>query len=117
MSIISCPSCKKRISSKAKVCSHCNYSLVEGATEDGVTEEQLASRAKLARMKQRYSLQMQAMGGIILFLTGILLWYFLGNRGLSQVSHFIELGIAVIGGAWYLVTRIRLLMFKKTDLS
>ena len=82
-----------------------------------MTEEQLASKAKLAHMKKRYSLQMQAMGGIIVFLAGILLWYFLGNSSLTSTSHFIELGIAVLGGIWYLVTRIRLLMFKKSNQS
>lgn len=112
MAIISCPACKTKISSKAKVCNHCNFNLVSGESSDGLTEEQLESKAKLARMKKRYSLQMQAMAGIILFLSGFILWYFLGNRGLSQPSHFIELGLAIFGGAWYLITRVRLMTFK-----
>ncbi len=114
MAIISCPACKERISSKSKVCSHCNFNLVAGESAEGLTEEQVASKAKLARLKMRYSLQMQAMSGIILFLTGFMLWYFVGNKGLSKVSHFVEIGIAIIGGFWYLITRIRLMTFKKS---
>lgn len=115
MAIISCPACKQRISSKSKVCSHCNFNLVAGESEEGLTEEQIASRAKLARLKKRYSLQMQAMSGIILFLTGFMLWYFVGKKGLSQVSHFVEIGIALLGGVWYIITRIRLVAFKKSQ--
>lgn len=113
MALINCPSCKKRISDKAKECSHCQFNMVTKTTAAGVTEEQIQSNAKLKRIKLRYSLQMQAMAGIILFLLGIVLWYFLGDSGLSKLSHFIELGIAVIGAVWYLITRIRLIMFKK----
>ena len=112
MAIINCPACKARISSKAKVCSHCNFNLVSGESSEGLNEEQLESKAKLARMKKRYSLQMQAMAGIILFLLGFVLWYFLGNRGLSEISHFLEIGLAIFGGAWYLITRVRLMTFK-----
>jgi len=114
MAIIDCPSCKERISDKAKVCSHCNFNLVSGKSTDGLNPEQLASKAKLARMKQRYSLQMQAMGGIIMFLTGFMLWYFVGNRGFSTLAHVGQLGIAVLGGVWYLITRVRLIAFKKS---
>jgi len=113
MAIINCPSCKKRISDKAKTCSHCNVNIQSGTRAEELTEEQLDSKAKLARMKKLYSLQMQAMAALILFLLGILLWYFLGNFSLTEVSHFIELGLVVIGGIWYLLTRVRLIIFKK----
>lgn len=115
MAIINCPACKERISDKAKVCNHCNFNLVSGVSETGETQEQLASKARLSRMKKRYSLQMQAMSGIIVFLLGIMLWNFVGERGLDSLTHFIQLGIAVAGGVWYLITRIRLISFKKTS--
>lgn len=114
MAIINCPSCKQRISDKAKICSHCNFNLESGVSDEGLTEEQLASKAKLARMKQRYSLQMQAMSGIILFLLGVLLWYFVGERGLDTIGNYLQLALALAGGIWYLITRFRLIAFKKT---
>ncbi|TQV75459.1 hypothetical protein FLL45_11095 [Aliikangiella marina] len=114
MAIINCPSCDARISDKSKVCSHCQFNLVSGKDTEGLTEEQIASKAKLARMKKRYSLQMQAMSGIIVFLLGIMLWYFVGQRGLDSLSHYLQLGLALAGGIWYLVTRVRLISFKKS---
>ncbi|MGX5202491.1 hypothetical protein [Aliikangiella sp. IMCC44632] len=113
MAITKCPACKQRVSDKAKTCNHCNFNFVKGETASGETEEQLASKQKLKRIKQRYSLQMQAMSGIILFLAGIATWYLVGNSQLTDISHFIELSVAGIGAVWYLVTRIRLLAFKK----
>ncbi len=113
MALINCPSCKNRISDKAKTCSHCHFNLKSGTTTEGLSQEQLESKDKLARMKKRYSLQMQAMAGIILFLLGIVLWFFLGEKGLTDVSHFVELGTAFIGFVWYIITRVRLLIFKK----
>lgn len=115
MSIINCPACKERISDKAKVCSHCGFNLVAGVSESGETQEQLASKARLARLKQRYSLQMQAMGGIILFLLGIILWANWGERRLDSLSNFLQLGTALAGGIWYLIVRIRLISFKKSN--
>jgi len=67
------------------------------------------SQLKLNRMKRTYSLQMQAMAGVILFLVGIFLWYFVGQQGLNKLSHFIELALAAIGAVWYLVSRIRII--------
>lgn len=114
MAIINCPSCNKRISDKAKSCSHCNLNLRAGGSDAVLNEDQLESVASMKRTKLRYSLQMQAMAGIILFLLGILLWYFVGHKGLSELSHFIELGMAFLGGIWYLITRIRLIIFKNS---
>jgi len=114
MAIINCPSCKERISDKAKVCSHCNFNFKADDASDGLSTEQQASKEHLSRMKKRYSLQMQAMAGIILFLLGIVLWYFVGEKGLTEISHFVELGTALIGGIWYLLTRVRLIMFKNS---
>ena len=112
MALVNCPSCKSRISDKAKSCNHCDFDLSSGEMINGLTQVQHESKEKLARMKKRYSLQMQAMAGIILFLLGIVLWYFLGEKGLTEVSHFVELGTALFGGLWYLITRVRLIMFK-----
>ncbi len=114
MAIIKCPSCKNRISDKAKSCSHCNYDRVKGVSATGETREQIESQENLKRVKSKYSLQMQAMAGIILFLTGMLLWYFLGQRQLTSPAHYIELGIAIAGGLWYLSTRVRMIIRKKS---
>ena len=112
MAIINCPSCKERISDKAKICGYCHYDMVRKQTATGLSEEHLASKAKMAHIKRRYSLQMQAMAGIILFLLGALLWYF-GGRGFTGLADFVELSLTALGAIWYLLTRIRLVMFMK----
>lgn len=112
MAIINCPSCNQKISDKAKVCSICLYDFISRSTAQGLNEEQLASQKKMAYIKQKYSLQMQAMVSIILVLGGSLLWYF-GNRGTSSMSDIVSLGLLAIGSGLYLATRIRLIMFKK----
>ncbi|WP_196140517.1 hypothetical protein [Aliikangiella sp. G2MR2-5] len=115
MAIISCPSCKERVSNKSKSCPHCDFDFESGKSTDGLNEEQLANQEKLANLKKRYSLQMQAMAGIILFLFGFIMWYFVGKQGLSKLTHFIEIGLAVLGGVWYIITRIRLMAYKRSQ--
>lgn len=112
MAIISCPSCTQKISDKSKSCSHCNYDFVNNTTSEGLNEEQLASKKKLAHIKKKYSLQMQAMAGIVLVLLGASLWYF-GGRGMDSFSAIAKLTLLAIGAIWYLATRVRLIMFKK----
>lgn len=112
MAIINCPSCKQKISDKSKVCSSCNYDFVNQTSAQGLTNEQIASKQKLASIKNKYSLQMQAMIGIILILLGSLLWYF-GGRGTQSLSDLASLGLLVVGALLYLTTRVRLILFKK----
>ena len=112
MAIINCPSCNQKISDKAKACPNCHYDFVKKSTSEGLTEEQLASKKHLAHIKKKYSLQMQAMTGIIFVLLGASLWYF-GGRGFSSVSDMLKLALLAFGSIWYLVTRVRLIFFKK----
>ena len=112
MAIINCPACKQRISDKAKTCSHCTFDLIKGENSTGDNQEKIESKLKLARLKKRYSLQIQAMSAIILFLIGLFAWYFIGQMQLTQTSHFIEISIGILGGFWYLITRVRLYTFK-----
>lgn len=107
MALINCPNCKQKISDQLDACNHCGVQLKQMA--DSSSEAPTASQLKLRRMKQTYSLQMQAMAGVILFLVGIFLWYFVGQQGLTKLSHFLELTLAGIGAVWYLITRIRII--------
>lgn len=88
--------------------------MVKKSTADGLNEEQLASKKRMAHIKRRYSLQMQAMVGIILVLGGSLMWYF-GGRGFASVTSISGIVMLVLGAALYLTTRVRLLIFKKSN--
>ena len=112
MAIINCPACNEKVSSKAKACLGCNFDLVNNKTSSGLTDEQIASQNKLARIKQKYSLQMQATGSLVLFLLGVLLWY-IGGREVNNLFDSLKVAMIAIGAVWYLLTRIRLIVFKR----
>jgi len=112
MAIINCPSCRTKVSDKAKSCPECQYDFVLNKSTDGLSEEQLASKINLARIKQKYNLQMRAMTGIILVLGGVLAWYF-GGRGLISVSDYLSVATIGLGSILYLMTRIQLILFRK----
>ena len=78
----------------------------------GLTDEQIASKNKLARIKRKYSLQMQATGSLVIFLLGVLLWY-IGGREVNNLIDAVKVGMIAIGAAWYLLTRVRLIAFKR----
>lgn len=113
MAIINCPSCNKKTSDKAKVCSNCRFDFVNKSSASGMSEERLAAEKKMVYIKKKYSLQMQAMGGIIFFLLGAVLWYFSG-RGFESLSDMSKLLLSAVGAMWYLLTRVRLIIFRKS---
>ncbi len=115
MAIVNCPSCQKKISDKSVNCPECHYDFVNKTSKDGLTEEQLASKQKLARIKQKYNLQMRAMTGILLVLGGVLVWYF-GGQGFNSIADYLSLIAIAVGSFLYLMTRINLILFKKGKL-
>ena len=103
MSIIACPECKKKISSKASICSFCGYQLGE------VTEADLeVFRAR--RLRDRiYRLNMSSYAVITVFVAAFG-WYWWDSRGFSQASSigpFVLMGLSAVA---YLV--VRALLFR-----
>ena len=103
MSIISCPDCKKKISDRAAICSHCGFQLRE-ATE----AEQEIFRAR--RLRDRiYRLNMASYAVISVFVAAFG-WYWWDSAGFSQapsIGPFILMGISAIA---YLL--VRALLFR-----
>ena len=103
MSIIACPECKKKISSKASICSFCGYQLGE------VTEaDREVFRAR--RLRDRiYRLNMSSYAVITVFVAAFC-WYWWDSRGFSQASSigpFVLMGLSAVA---YLV--VRALLFR-----
>ncbi len=71
MAIINCRICGKRISNKAKSCSHCGAVF----SADGSVEN-LESAQMIQKMKKSSRIQTISFISIIVFVIGILLWYF-----------------------------------------
>ena len=103
MTIIACPDCNKKISSRTVICSYCGYQLGE------VTEADLAVfRARKLR-DRIYRLNMTSYAVITVFV-GAFGWYWWDSQGFSgasSVGPFILMGLAASA---YLV--VRALLFR-----
>lgn len=98
MSIIACPECGKKISSRAVICSHCGVQL--GA----VTEQDMAV-FQARRLRDRiYRLNMISYAVITLFLGGFG-WYWWDTKGFEQPSTAGPVTVMWLAGGVYLVVR------------
>jgi hypothetical protein len=77
MSIIPCPECQKKVSSRAAICSHCGHAFGE------VTQEDLDIFAARRLRDQIYRLNMISYAVITAFL-GAFAWYWIGSAGFSR---------------------------------
>ena len=105
MAVINCPNCKKKISDKAKSCSHCAIDLTK------VDAEKIASMKKVDKINQSQTLMNHSFIAMLLFCGGFL---FLFSQDAQQGTwqYVISIGSAVIGFILYIVTRVRLVMLK-----
>jgi hypothetical protein len=103
MSVVPCPECKRRISSRAAICSHCGHEF--GAVTQ---EDRDVYRARSLR-DQIYRLNMVSYAVITVFLAAFG-WYWAASRGFSESSPsgpFVLMGLAALA---YLV--VRALLFR-----
>jgi len=105
MAVINCPSCKKKISDKAKTCSHCNTSLTE------LNTEQLESLAKVNRIKQAQRLMNYSFIAMFLFCGGFL-FMFWDNVTPGTWQHNLAMASTLIGFILYMIIRVMLLISK-----
>lgn len=107
MSIIPCPECGKKISSRAALCSYCGFQL------GPVTEhDRKVFRARQLR-DRIYRLNMTSYAVITVFLGGFG-WYWVDSKGFVQppsVGPYILMGLAAVV---YLV--VRALLFRSRQL-
>jgi hypothetical protein len=105
MAVINCPNCKKKISDKAKSCSHCEIDLTK------VDADKIASMKKVDKINQSQTLMNHSFIAMLLFCGGFLFLYWQdAQQGTWQ--YFTSIGSAVIGFILYIVTRVRLVMLK-----
>ena len=98
MTVIACPECGKKISSRAVICSYCGFQLGEANEAD---LEVFRARKLRDRI---YRLSMASYAVITVFVAGFG-WYWWESRGFSQASSagpFILMGLSALA---YLVVR------------
>lgn len=101
MSIIACPECKKKISSRTPVCPYCG-------NESGEVTEADREVYRARKLRDRiYRLNMSSYAVITVFVAGFG-WFWLDTGGFSRMSStgpFILMGISALA---YLVVRVLL---------
>lgn len=106
MAVISCPSCKKKISDKSKTCSHCGIEIA------GVDQGKLALIKQTNAIKQQQNLMTHSFIAMLLFCGGFLFFY-LKDAQPGTIEYIASITSTVLGFILYLVTRVRLLLAKR----
>jgi hypothetical protein len=106
MAVIQCPSCKKKISDKAKKCGHCGLSLQE------IDSDKIANLNNVYRINLGQRLMTYSFVAMLLFCGGFL-FMFWDNVEQGTWQHSVAMASTVIGFILYIIIRIRLLFFKR----
>ncbi|NQY89428.1 MAG: zinc ribbon domain-containing protein [Colwellia sp.] len=106
MAVTNCPSCKKKISDKAKECSHCGLSL------HALDSDKIANLNHVNRINQAQRLMSYSFVAMLLFCGGFL-FMFWDNVEQGTWQHNLAMASTVIGFILYIIIRVRLLFFKR----
>lgn len=106
MAVINCPSCKNKISDKAKECSHCGLSL------QALDTDKIANLNRVNRINQAQRLMNYSFIALLLFCGGFL-FMFWDNVEQGTWQHTMAMFSTIIGFIMYLIIRVRLLLFKR----
>jgi hypothetical protein len=106
MAVINCPGCKKKISDKAKSCSHCQLSLTE------LDSEKMISLQKINRINKTQRLMNFSFMAMLLFCGGFLFMYW-DNVQPGSWQHTAAMVSAIIGFILYIIIRAMLLFTKQ----
>jgi len=107
MAVINCPSCKKKISDKAKTCNHCGMQIA------GIDQEKLALIKQTNAIKKQQSLMTHSFLAMLLFCGGFLFFY-LKDAQPGTIEYVTSIASTILGFILYLVTRVRLLLLKRS---
>ncbi len=106
MAVINCPSCKKKTSDKAANCNHCGLSLQD------IDSDKIASINNVNRINQAQRLMTYSFIAMLLFCGGFL-FMFWDNVEQGTWQHYLAMTCTAIGFIFYIIIRIRLLLFKR----
>jgi len=108
MAVIQCPSCRKKISDKAKSCSHCDIDLLN------LNEEQLVANKQVDKIQKSQRVMTWSFIGMLLFCGGFL-FYYGKNVEPGTLPYYLSVGATIIGFFIYIVTRVQLVLLKRSS--
>lgn len=106
MAVINCPSCKKKISDKAKSCGHCNLELSE------LDDEKRTSLSRVNLINKTQRLMNYSFIAMLLFCGGFL-FMFWNNVQPGSWQHNAAMVTAFIGFIMYIIIRAMLVFTKR----
>ncbi|MEJ2535310.1 MAG: hypothetical protein P8008_07600 [Gammaproteobacteria bacterium] len=104
--IIQCPGCRKQVSSKSELCSHCGFALGD------VSEEQVDEFHRRRLRDRIYHLKMFSYAAITLLLAACG-WYWWESGDFGSPPSAGPVLLVVLGAAAYLVIRVLLFMARR----
>ncbi|MCL1125701.1 zinc ribbon domain-containing protein [Shewanella surugensis] len=102
MALVACPSCQKRISSKASTCPHCHTGL-SGDNE---------SHMRISHIKKSNQLLNHSLLSLSLFIFGVVLGFW-GGEVATGSRAYIAGACFIFGFIGYLICRIRIVLHKR----
>ncbi|MCU7998481.1 MULTISPECIES: zinc ribbon domain-containing protein [unclassified Shewanella] len=102
MALIECSVCRKRMSSKASSCPHCQ------AKTDGDNE----SLSRISHIQKSSSLMNQSFVAMTLFIAGVVIWFWGGEPAEGMRANIAGICF-VFGFVGYLITRVRIVLHKR----
>jgi hypothetical protein len=106
MAVINCPSCKKKISGKAKSCQHCQLDLT------ALDADKIDSIKRVSAVAKSQQLMNHSFIAMLLFCGGFLFLYS-QNAQPGTWQYVTAITSTILGFILYLVTRVRLLLTKR----
>lgn len=106
MALVDCPKCRKKISNKAKQCSHCGIDL------GNFDAEQSQQLAQVSNIEKHQKIMNQSFVAMLLFCGGFL-FTFWQNPEVGSTQQIIAISSTVVGFSWYIINRMRLIVLKR----
>jgi len=108
MAVIDCPNCRKKISDKAKVCSHCQIDLAN------LDEEKLANMKQINKINKSQQIMTVSFVAMLLFCGGFLFYYW-KNVQPGTWQYYVSVGSTLLGFCIYIITRVQLILLKRSN--
>lgn len=108
MAVINCPNCRKKISDKAKACSHCDIDL------ENLDEEKLAAMKQVSNITQSQKIMTWSFIAMMMFCGGFLFYYW-KNVQPGTWQYYLSIGSTILGFCIYIITRVQLILLKRSN--